>query len=129
MYANTYSQSTSSQINQELQRSLSNAKTTITVGSVITVAGIALIISQSMKYSTNSKDLTTESGYLENINKNQLVMNKTISNVIYGATGVVVAAIGVNTILRGVARINDIQLQMVSDNFTSSVGLGLKLRF
>lgn len=56
-------------------------------------------------------------------------MNKTIPAAILASTGMMLAGVGANLIIKGVSRKNDIEIELTKCSLTASLGLGIKLKF
>lgn len=114
----------------QLNASLKSANTLVVTGAIVTGVGVAATIIGIDKYSKESEKIkTVEYGELPGIMDNQVQMNKTIPAAIMGLGGVILTGAGINVLVKGIIKSNDIKVELVKYSFTSSLGLGVKLNF
>lgn len=110
---------------EQLNTSLRSTNTLITTGIIVTAVGVATTVIGIKNYSSKSKEVNDDNGIIDN----QVGMNKTIPAAMIGVGGVILTGAGLNILVKGIIKNNDIKVELVKYSFVSSTGIGLTLNF
>lgn len=110
---------------EQLNASLRSTNTLITTGIIVTGVGVAATVIGIKNYSSKSKEVNDDNGIIDN----QVGMNKTIPAAMIGVGGVILTGAGLNILVKGILKNNDIKVELVKYSFVSNTGVGLTLNF